>query len=151
MSTQNQKVGFTDEEMFRNARINATGFSLALLRYAREQGQTPEAAAWWIGTIFAPGWEHVQGKGAQAAARLAVLNFVACGAASGEVSGDEHHAEAAVTGWPGEEYFTFMGVSQEEADALFRVFDPIADSLGLNYRWQRQGDTVSMTFEQGAV
>ena len=150
MSTDNPHMEVTSEERCQHAALNTTGFCLGLLRYAREQGQRPEAAAWWIGTLFAPGWEEVRGQGAAVAARLAVLNVISSGVAAGDVSGDEHRAEATVTGWPGEDNLAFMGLSQEEADAVFAVFDPIADSLGLKYEWQRQGDVVTMTLEQGA-
>lgn len=44
MSTDNKHMELTDEERCQHAGLNASGFSLGLLRYAREQGQRPEAA-----------------------------------------------------------------------------------------------------------
>jgi hypothetical protein len=44
-----------------------------------------------------------------------------------------------------------FGLSQDDADVMFAVFEPIAEHIGLGYRWRRQGDSVTMTFEQGGA
>lgn len=149
MSTPDPAPTFTEDEILEQAKGNASAAGLALLRYAREHGETPESAARWLGTLFAPGWEEVRGQGARQAAHWAGLNTVSLGATVRAFDGDERRADVTVAGWPGDEVLGFFGVSQEEADALFSVFATVADHIGLQYRWQRDGDAVTMTFEQG--
>ncbi len=90
----------------------------------------------WTGTVF----RH--------AVRGLVLNLVLLGSETRRLSGNEQRAEPAADGCSGDENLTFFGVSQNEADAMFAVFGPIAEDLGLRYEWWREGDTVRMTFEQ---
>lgn len=151
MSSADQVPDFTDDELRSQAQGNATAAGLALLVYAREHGETPESAARWLGTLFAPGWEEVRGQGARQAAQWAALNTVSLGATVRAFAGDEGRADVTVAGWPGDEALGFFGVSQDEADAMFSVFASVADHLGLRYQWQRQGDAVTMTFEQGTA
>ena len=149
MATVDESTDFTDDAIVAQAKRHATASCLALLRYAREQGNTPESAARWFGTLCAPAWEDVRGQGARQAAHWAADSMVSLGATAREIAGDERRADVTVAGWPGDETLSFFGVSQYEADAIFSVFAAIAEYLGLQYRWQRQDDAVTMTFEQG--
>ena len=148
MADETQTTEFSPEELCAQATGNAIAGALALVRYARELGESPEAVAAWLGHTFAPGWEEVRGQGARTAMRVLALNLVSLGCELRSLSGDEQRAEAVAAGWPGDEHLTFFGVSQKEADALFGVFRPIAEDLGLRYEWRREADTVMMTFEQ---
>ena len=150
MTDTNAEAAFTEEEVVEQAKANVTGSGLALLIYAREHGESPETAARWLGAMFAPGWEEMRGKGARTVARMAALNIVSSGATLLKLDGEEDRAEATVVGWPGDDELEFFGVTLDEADAMFTVFEPIAEALGLQYRWLRQGDAVTMTFEQPA-
>ena len=148
MADAGQDGEFTAEEICNQAKGNASAGGLALLAYAREQGESPTAAAAWVGRTFAPGWEAERGKGARVAARWAALNVVSLGGALRSLTGDEVRAEATVTGWPGQEDLDFFKLTREEADALYGVFGPVAEFLGLRYAWRREDDTVTMTFER---
>ncbi len=148
MSDQMQGVEFTPEEICTQATGNAIAGGLALVRYARELGESPEVVAAWLGRTFAPGWEEMRGQGALNTMRTLALNLVSLGCDVRSLTGDERRAEAVAAGWPGDDNLMFFGVSQNEADALFGVFGPIAQDLDLRYDWQREGDTVRMTFEQ---
>lgn len=80
---------------------------------------------------------------------MAALNLSSLGATVYHLAGDERRAEVTMVGGPDKEMLSALGVSLDEADAMFTVFESIADSLGLQYQWQRQGDTVTMVMEQG--
>ncbi len=62
------------------------------------------------------------------------------------LSGDESQAEVVIGGVPSEESLAFFELTQEEADTLWGIFGPIAESLGYGYEWRRQGDEVTITF-----
>ena len=55
MSATTQGPLFTPEEVCEQARVNAGGWPLALLAYARDRGQQPAEAARVVGRLFAPG------------------------------------------------------------------------------------------------
>jgi hypothetical protein len=38
-------------------------------------------------------------------------------------------------------------LTQGDGDRLWNAFDPIMKYLGIRYAWQREGETVRMTFE----
>lgn len=139
---------FTSEEICEQATGNAGALSLVLLAYARERGESLPEVARFAGRIFAPGWDTERGKGARVAARWAALNAVSCGSTLQRLTEDSKRASTTVSGWPTDEDLAFVGLSRDEADALFEVFDPIATRLGLRYSWRRDGDAVEMTFEE---
>jgi hypothetical protein len=147
MSTEHERQHFTDAEVRDQAMTNATACGLALLVYAREHGEAPTTAAHWLGRLFAPGWERVRGQGAYQVARLAALNFVSLGATLQALAGDEQRAVATLAGWPPDEILRQFEVSRAEAGAAFTIMEPIAEFVGLRYRWVRQGDAVTMAFE----
>ena len=142
---------FTEEEICEQAQGNAAAVGFALFVYAHDHGETAEDAARWMGTVSAPGCEDLRGQGGRSAARAAALNLVSLGAVLQEPAGDKQRATATVTGWPEAEMLAAFGISQADADATFTVFAPIAEALDLDYRWQRDGDAVTMTFQQPAT
>src|SRR5688572_27779353 len=138
--------GFTREEICAQATGNVGALSLLLLAYARDRGQPLEEAARYWGRVVAPSWDEVAQGDARTAARWAALNMVTGGGELRRLEGDGRQAEAVVGGWPSGEDLAFFGVSQAEADAFYALFAPIAERLGLAYRWRRDGDAVTMTF-----
>ncbi len=151
MSTTEPQAEFTDEEIAIQSMRNARATGLALIVHGREHGETPDQVGRWLGAIFAPGWEEIRGQGARPAARAAARNSVSLGGELRQLSGDEREAQATLAGWPDQAILDYFSVSRDEADALFTVFEPIAEHLGLDYRWQREGDAVTLTFaRQGA-
>jgi len=141
-------VPFTDDEVHAQAVGNANVFALALVAYARTQGQAPAAVARWLGQRLAPGWSEEGIDGARAAARTAALNVVSLGGELRSLSGDERQAEATVTGWPEAELLGVFSLSQEEADTLQEAFVPIGERLGLRFAWRREGETLTLSFTQ---
>jgi hypothetical protein len=52
-----------------------------------------------------------------------------------------------VTGnWPDQELLGMFGLSQAEVERFWWLFEPIAQSRGLTYSWQREGDQLCFTF-----
>lgn len=149
MSNGEQHALFTEAEVGRQSRINATAMALGLLAHAKRHGELPETAVRWLGETFAPGWEGLQGKGALAALRLAALNMTSVGMHVHTLTGDEHRAEASLGDWPPNGDLAFFGLDREDAEAMYSIFEPIATSLGLRYRWERSDDALMMIVESG--
>ncbi len=114
----------------------------------QEQGLSGEDYAHWIGRRFAPGWERVREEGALAVARQAALSIASVGGVLLSISGDEARAEVTVGAWPAQEFLTLLDLSQTDADAAYHIFGPIAESLGLQYEWQRGADQVRLAFSR---
>ena len=140
---------FTSEEICEQAKGNVGALSLLLLTYARDRGQPLEEAVLFFGRSFAPGWDEVPARDARTAVRWAALNMVTGGGELRRLEGDARHAESVIGRWPLNEDLAFFGLSQQEADAFYWLFAPIAERLGLAYTWRRDGDEVTMTFTAG--
>ena len=151
MSETVQGAGFTAEEVCEQAKGNTGAMLLALLAYARDQGQSPADAARFVGRLFAPSWDEVLGQEALVAARWAALNLASGGAEVRRLAGDGDRAEAVVAGWPTADDLAFFGLSREEADAAHEVFAPIAEPLGLRCAHRRDGDEVALAFERAGA
>ena len=68
--------------------------------------------------------------------------MVTAGCELRSLSGDEAQATAVLGGWPPEQRY---GLTQAEADTVWGIFEPIAESQGYSYTWHRQGDEVIVT------
>ena len=74
--------------------------------------------------------------------------MVSVGGSLRSLSGDDNHAEVLIEGWPASEFLSELEVTQSEGDALWHIFEPIMEYLGLRYAWQRHGEAVKMTLER---
>jgi hypothetical protein len=63
------------------------------------------------------------------------------------LSGDDKSAQVLLAGWLGEDFLSALQLAQDEGDRLWNAFAPIMENLGIRYGWQREGETVRMTFE----
>jgi hypothetical protein len=63
------------------------------------------------------------------------------------LEGDEHRAEAAFGEWPSDGDMDHFGLSQDDVEAVYAIFEPIVTSLGLRYQWQRADDEYAITVE----
>jgi hypothetical protein len=137
-------VTFTPDEISRAAQSNATSLALGAMAFCKDHHLpiTELVSAW--GRRFAPLW--AKEITALEMAEGAALNWVSVGSRLSALSGDASHGKAVITGWPSEASLAAFGLSQAEADILWSNFGPIAESHGLSYHWQRQGDEVTMTF-----
>jgi hypothetical protein len=147
MSTNDPQASFESEEVSRYSQINAQGMALGFLALAKKYGESPESATRWLGAIFAPAWQGLQHEGAFAVARLAALNMVSVGVPLKRLAGDEHRAEASFGKWPSDGDMDHFGLSQDDVEAVYAIFEPIVTSLGLRYQWERADDEFAITVE----
>ncbi len=140
------QLEFTSEELYQQAQGNITAFVLATFAYLKESGQQPDEWVAFVGNRFAPGWQSLKDQGAKAAMQSLALNFLSGGADFQSFSGDETRAEAVMINWPPADFLEELGLTQQDVDAFYDIFKPIATSLGLNYAWHREGNQVTFTF-----
>jgi hypothetical protein len=141
---------FTSEELLSQAQGNATALALAAIAYLKDRDLPAEEFFEFVGERFAPGWEELRGRSAKDVARTAALNMVSVGGSLRSLSGEEDHAEVLIAGWPASEFLSELGVTQGESDALWLIFGPIMEYLGLRYAWQRRDEAVRITLEREA-
>lgn len=141
-------IGFSDEEIGRQAQADAAGLALAVMAYARELELSPEDMWWSIGLKFAPGWEALQGAPVRAVARQYALNWIAFGAQLRAFSADDVEARIVTAGWPPAAGIDAFGLTLQDADAVWWAAAAIAEHLGLAYEWQRAGDEVIETLRR---
>lgn len=135
---------FSPEEIAQAAQNNVNLFCFAVVAYAKAHDLSPAESWAFIGRHFALGWE--QGLTITEIAHRAARNMVSAGGTLQALSGNEAQAVAIMAGWPNAKAFDRFGLTPAEADTVFDIFTPIAASLGCRYQWQRQGDTITMTF-----
>ncbi len=138
------QVEFTKEEIGEHGIVNATMVWFTTILYLRSKGLSVEEWADFVGQQYAPGWEELKGKGAQAVMREAVINWISCGAKLISFVGDENRAEA-VLEWPPEGY---TGIPFEEAQKINTVFIPITRQVDLKCAWENAGRQFRLTFFQ---
>ena len=144
--SDNMSTEFSQEEIGQQAQENANALTLATISYLVSNGLDVDDYANYVGRMFAPGWAEMQGMGASAFARIAALNMLSVGATLKSLSGNDMKASAVISGWPSEEGMSFFGVDSAHADAVMRIFGPIAEHLGYRFATGRAGEEVTMTF-----
>jgi hypothetical protein len=141
MSTKpNATTVFTPEQIAQAAKGNVYGLCLVAVAYAKAHGLSPAEYWAYVGGQFAASWKR-RGT-AEEVAQGAVLNMVSAGCELRSSSGDETQATAVLGGWPPEQRY---GLTQAEADTVWGIFEPIAESQGYSFAWRRQGDEVTIT------
>lgn len=133
-------VVFAPEQIAQAAKGNVLGLCLVAVAYAKAHALSPAEYWAFVGGQFAAGWKRRWT--AKEVAQGAALNMVSAGCDLHSLSGDETQATAVLTGWPPEQRY---GLTQAEADTVWGIFGPIAESQGYNYTWHRQGDEVIVT------
>jgi hypothetical protein len=139
---------FSSEELLSQAQANATSLALAAIAYLKVRDLPTDEFFEFVGRRFVPGWEELRGRSTEDVARTAALNMVSVGGSLRSLSGDANHAEVLIEGWPASEFLSELEVTQSESDALWHIFKPIMEYLGLRYTWQRHGEAVKMTLER---
>ena len=136
----NTTTVFTPEQIVQAAKGNVLGLCLVAVAYAKAHALSPVEYWAYVGKQFADGWKRRQS--AQEVAQGVALNMVTAGCELRSLSGDEIQATAVLGGWPPESRY---GLTQAEADTVWGIFGPIAESQGYSYTWHRQGDEVIVT------
>jgi hypothetical protein len=137
---------FTTEQVLEQAKGNVTGIYLGTIAYLKEQHLSPLDWTVGLGKRFAPGWEGLKGRGAREAAQMFALNCISLGGTLTSFDGDESRAEFVIKGWPGAGWLQYHQITQADADVMWEAFTPIAAFLDLRHHWQREGDSVRITF-----
>ncbi len=141
---------FSSEELLSQAQGNATALALAAIAYLKDRNLPADEFFEFVGRRFAPGWEELRGRSTEDVARAAALNMVSVGGSLRSLSGDDDRAELLIEGWPASEFLSALEVTQSESDALWHIFKPIMEYLGLRYAWQRHDEAVKMILEREA-
>ena len=139
---------FTSEQLMSQAQGNATFIGLATIAYLRENNLDINEYSLSVGQRFAPGWMAMQDRGARDIAQIAALNMVSVGGTLESFSGDGSQAEVVISGWPAAEALAFFKLEYDVFESFWNIFQPIAEALGFQYNWQREGDEVTMTFSR---
>lgn len=139
-----QDITFSPEAIAQAGQINTNAFCFVIPAYAKAQGLSLEECWTFIGRNFATTWP--QDMTLNEITQRVALNLVCSGCTLHSFSCNEAHAEIVVTDWPTPNACERFRLTQAEADTMFAIFEPIAPRLGCHYQWQRQGDTIVMTF-----
>lgn len=137
---------FSAAQLAEQAQGNVTAFILITLAYLKDRHLSPDEYVTYVGHHFAASWHAVQEHSLVDITRLAALNIVSAGGLLQSLSGDDTHAEAVVTGWPAAEWRAAFGLTLDDLDPFWNIYQPIADELGLKYSWQRHDDAVTLRF-----
>ena len=114
-----------------------------MVAYLKEHNLSLEEFWSFVGRMFAPAWER--GLSAKDVALQIAVNMVSGGCDLRSSSGEESQAQAVLGGWSSEESLEYFGLTQGEADSVWGVFGPIAESYGYDYEWHRQGEEVKIS------
>lgn len=145
-------VGSTEanqSEVLQNARDNAASFAMVTIAFLKQRGTPVADWVWFMGELFAPAWDDLKGD-MTAVARHVRLKLENCGGAVAEQAISESDAQLLVV-WPAGEAAGFaqkLGILGEDAAQFLRVFEPIADRLGLALTIAAENPGIRIHFHQ---
>lgn len=139
---------FMPEELLSQAQGNATALALTTIAYLKERNLPVDEYFEFVGRRFAPGWEELRGQPVADVARAAALNMVSVGGSLRSLAGDDARAEVLIAEWPEDELSSALQLGRSDSEAVWNIFEPIMEYLGIRYAWQHQDDAVKMTFER---
>ena len=87
--TEASNTDFTTEELFSQAKGNATAFVLTTIAYLKERDLAVEDFVEFFGRQFAPGWDELRTEPVAAVAQTVARNAVSVGATPGGVKKDQ--------------------------------------------------------------
>jgi hypothetical protein len=140
-----ERLEFTPEEIGRYGCENAEGLWLTTVAYFVKKGSGLVDWVDYVGANYALGWSGLKGKVPLEVLRVAVLNWISCGAKLISSSGDEQRAEAVMEFPkfdPQEEY----QISYQDTHTVNRVFIHIARNVGLNFEYHSEGPRFKIVF-----
>src|SRR5215210_6768220 len=145
--TETPNTEFTTEELFSQAKGNATAFVLTTIAYLKERDLDVHDFVAFFGRQFAPGWDELRSRPVAVVAQTVARNAVSVGCTLDALSGDEAHAGVHFTRWPdAEEISNVLGLEPYDGDAMWDSFYPIMERLGIRYAWRREDGSVTLTF-----
>lgn len=135
-----ETVEFRQEQVYQLARTNARGLALGAVAYLRLH-EVPVRPFWeFIGQHYTGLWpEHLA---ADEAAEAIALNMVSSGACLVSLIGDTTQAEIVLEDWPGAFAAEMFDLDEADADETLAVFVPIAEHMGYEFTWRRDGHRI---------
>ena len=134
---------FTYEQIRHQAQENALAFLLASVVYFKEQGRPPHEFFTFVGYTLVPVWKKLKGHEPTVVMGSLALHMVSLGGTLVSMKGNDDLAFATFARVPSSDLLKILGLSRDEADAIWDIFKPIATSLKLWYTWSRQQDEVT--------
>jgi hypothetical protein len=134
---------FTFEQIRHQAQENALAYLLASVVYCKEQRHSPQQFMAAVGHTLAPGWRGLKDHGAQVVMDRLALHVASLGGTLVATAGDDAVAYATFAHLPSADVLKSFGLTRDEVDAIWDIFQPIAASLKLEYAWSREQDQVT--------
>ena len=147
--TDAARNNLTPEEQLEQCQGSLNAIVLGMIAYFKERELSVDEFVAFVGQQISLGWDR--NLTAVEYLRRAATTYEAMGGSLRSLSGDETHAEATFTSWPPdagwttEGFLSFWGLSQDEADTVWDIDKHVAEHLGFDYQWNRQGDEVMVT------
>jgi hypothetical protein len=135
-----ESVQYSLEELLVGAQDNFSAVILVTMAYLKKYGLQPSDYLHFVGEAFADKWS--KGIDAKQMAEGSAVNWVSVGGKVVELGGDETRSTLVLCGWPSKELLEDYGAKVEEADAAFEIMRPIANRMGFEYEWKREGKRV---------
>ena len=137
---EQQAPDFPLEKLWEQARRNWNALFFGIVDYLREQGQSPEDFAQWLGDRFAEGWEEMRGN-MEEIAYYAAFNPVALGADLILYEVGENEATIQTT-------TDHLDASEEDIASIGEIYAAIMDYLDVDYEWEREGNVTTLRLRQ---
>lgn len=136
---------YTDEELLEQAQFNAQALLLAAV--AALDGGAEEVDRWTAGVanVFGRGWDQQRSWEASEVLDALLTNYRSFGAQVIDVDFDAEPPTATIADLPDLELAEELGVPETHADAIFRIGEHIAESLGWKLTWVRATDASDVT------
>ena len=140
------------EQKLEQTNMNLVAFITSSIAFAKSMGKTPEDYGKFIGETFAPGWEGAKGKGISPFIQGIYRNLQPdknfrmeiLSESKTSVEGRMNRYEEATV-----KAYARTGVTIEEVDACFgKVWETIANYLGLEYKQKVEGDWIVFTITE---
>jgi hypothetical protein len=149
------EMNLAPEEKLVKAQGHLNAVVLGMLAYLKEQGLAFDECMAFLGAGMAKGWSPKLTAIEFLKREAAFLDAIGCSLHG--LRGDANQAEAMLRSWPPDADWTTAGflslwkLNQEEVDLIWEMYRPIAERLGLDYQWQRDGDQVTLTLRGRAA
>lgn len=136
---------YTDEELLEQAQFNAQALLLAAVAALNERDGEVDRWTAGVATVFTRGWDQQRSWEASEVLDALLTNYRSFGAQVIDVDFDAEPPTATIADLPDLELAEELGVPETHADAIFRIGEHIAESLGRKLTWVRATDASDVT------
>jgi hypothetical protein len=135
---------FTPEQIAEQGQGNLVVVILGGIAYAKSQGRDPREFGLYVGKLVISGWASINSP--REAATAVALNCASMAMSIVSIEGDDTRGELVTGDWPDPNFLQLMGLTQADADRAWSIFEPIAQSVGYTFSFQRDGAQLHFTF-----